>query len=229
MTHKLIGALVIGQSSRPDLVSPLINQLPKNCQIIQVGALDGLTKAFLPPVHDGTYPLTTRMRDGSLVMVEEAFLASKLQDAVDQLEAKGVIATILLCAGTFAELKGTRPLFKPFATGRNVLNSLGLNRIGLISPIKEQEAPIRQRWQAAGFQPTVWTADLAQQDKQFVQQLNEQIEVNHLQCIVLDYVGHPASQVAELRKTACSIKGVGAVIPLLDLGQLTIAALSAVL
>ncbi len=141
-----------------------------------MGALDGLTKAFLPPVHDGTYPLTTRMRDGSLVMVEEAFLASKLQDAVDQLEAKGVIATILLCAGPFAELKGTRPSFKPFATGRNVLNSLGLNRIGLISPIKEQEAPIRQRWQAAGFQPTVWTADLAQQDKQFVQQLNEQIE-----------------------------------------------------
>ncbi|MCP4420449.1 MAG: AroM family protein [Chloroflexi bacterium] len=221
MTFKSIGALIIGQSPRLDLVSPLIDRLPETCRIIQAGALDDLTTASLPPIHDGTYPLTTRMRDGSSVMIEEAFLASKLQQTLDQLEAKGVIATILLCAGTFTDLKGTCPLFKPFSVGRDVLNSLGLTRIGLISPIKEQEAPIRQRWQAAGFQPTVWTADLAQQNKQFIQQLNEQIEVNHLQCIVLDYVGHPARQVAELRETA--------VIPLLDLGQLAIAALLAVL
>ncbi|MCP4359875.1 MAG: AroM family protein [Chloroflexi bacterium] len=221
MAFKSIGALTIGQSPRPDLVSPLINLLPENCQIIQAGALDGLTKAALPPIHSGTYPLTTRMQDNSLVMIEEAFLASKLQQALDQLEKQGVVSTILLCAGTFADLQGMCPLFKPFAIGRGILNSLDLNKIGLISPIKEQEAPIRQRWQAADFQPTVWTADLAQQDKQFSQQLNEQIEANHLECIVLDYVGHPVSQVAKLRETA--------VIPLLDLGQLAIAALSATL
>ena len=221
MIYKNIGVLTIGQSPRPDLVSPLIQQLPENCKIIQSGALDGLTKASLPAIHDATYPLTTRMRDGSLVMIEEAFLATRLQQVLDELEATGVTATILLCAGTFAELKGTRPLFKPFVVGRRVLNSLGLKRIGLIAPIKEQEAPIRQRWQAAGFQPTVWTANLVQQDNTFSQQLHEQIEANQLQCIVLDYVGHPVSQVADLRKKI--------VIPLIDLGQLVIAALSGVL
>jgi len=221
MTHKPIGALTIGQSPRPDLVAPLIDWLPKNCQIIQAGALDGLTKASLPPVHDGTYPLTTRMRDGSLVMIEESFLVAKLQQTLDQLEEQGVIVTILLCAGTFSKLKGTRPLVNPFSIGRTVLHSLGLTKIGLIAPIKEQEAPIRQRWLAAGFQPTVWTADLAQQGNQFSQQLNEQIETNHLECIVLDYVGHPTVQVAKLRKTA--------VIPLIDLGQLAIATLSSLL
>lgn len=221
MTHKKIGVLTIGQSPRPDLVSPLMQQLPENCNIIQRGALDGLTSASLPAIHDATYPLTTRMRDGSLVMIEEAFLATRLQQALNELEATGVMATILLCAGTFAGLKGVCPLFKPFVVGRSVLNSLGLKRIGLIAPIKEQEIPIRQRWQAAGFQPTVWTADLAQQDKTFTQQLHEQIEANQLQCIVLDYVGHPASQVADLRKKI--------VIPLIDLGELVIATLSGVL
>jgi len=218
MTHRRIGALTIGQSPRPDLVSPLINQLPDTYQIIQAGALDGLEKASLPPIQDGTYPLTTCMRDGSFVMIEEAFLAAKLQQALDKLEGQGVAATILLCAGTFAELEGSRPLFKPFSIGRDVLNGRGFNKIGLIAPIKEQEAPIRQRWLAAGFQPTVWTADLTRQNKLFVQQLNEQIETNHLECIVLDYVGHPESLVMQLRKTA--------VVPLLDLGQLAIAAIT---
>lgn len=221
MIYKKIGALIIGQSPRHDLVSPLIQKLPENCKIIQIGALDGLSKRSLPAIHNATYPLTTRMRDGSLVMIEEAFLATRLQQALNELEATGVTATILLCAGTFAELKGKYPLFKPFVVGRSVLHSLGLNRIGLIAPIKEQEAPIRQRWQAAGFQPTVWTADLAQQDNTFSQQLHEQIEANQLQCIVLDYVGHPVSQVADLRKKI--------VIPLIDLGELVINALSGVL
>ena len=221
MTNKLIGALTIGQSPRPDLVSPLKSRLPDECQVLQAGALDGLTRASLPAVHNETYPLTTRMRDGSPAMIEESFLAVELQRALDQLEVRGVVATILLCAGTFSDLKGMRPLFKPFAVGRVVIDSLGLNKIGLIAPIKEQEAPIRQRWQAAGFQPTVWTADLSRQDEQFVQQLDEQIEVNRLECIVLDYVGHPEPLVSQLRATA--------IVPLIDLGQLAMAALSSVL
>jgi hypothetical protein len=161
------------------------------------------------------------MRDGSAVMIEESFLTARLQLALDQLEEQGVMATVLLCAGTFSSLAGMRPLFKPFAVGRAVIDSLGLARIGLIAPIKAQEAPIRQRWQAVGFQTTVWTADLAQQDEQFIQQLNEQIEVNRLECLVLDYVGHPEPLVSQLR--------VMTTVPLIDLGQLTIAALSSIL
>lgn len=221
MKHELIGALTIGQSPRPDLVSPLRNRLPARCQILEAGALDGLTEASLPAVHNETYPLTTQLRDGTAVMIEETFLAAKLQQALDQLEEQGVMATILLCAGTFRDLNGRRPLFKPFAVGRTILDSLGLNRIGLIAPIKEQESPIRVRWQAAGFQPTVWTADLARQDEGFIQQLNDQVEVYRLECIVLDYVGHPESLVRQLRETAD--------IPLIDLGQLAIAALSSAL
>ncbi len=221
MKHELIGALTIGQSPRPDLVSPLRDRLPAKCKILQAGALDGLTKAALPVIHSETYPLTTRMGDGSSVIIEESFLAARLQQALDQLEEQGVMATILLCAGTFSDLKGMRPLFKPFAIGRALIKSLGLHRIGLIAPMKEQEAPIRERWQAAGFQPTVWTADLARQDEGFIHQLNEQVEVHRLECIVLDYVGHSEPLVCQLRETAD--------IPLIDLGQLAIAALSSVL
>jgi hypothetical protein len=124
----------------------------------------------------------------------------------------------LLCAGTFSGLQGTRPLFKPFAVGYNVLQALGLKSVGLITPIKEQEAPIRLRWQEAGFEPTVWTADLNKQDKRFRQQLTRQIETNRLECIVLDYVGHPARTVSQLQQNTT--------LPVFDLGQLAMAALA---
>ena len=221
MANKSVGVLTIGQSPRPDLVAPLLPLIPDDCQIIQAGALDGLTKEMLPAIQHGIYPLATRMRDGNLVMVEELFLTAKLQEALDQLENQGVVASILLCAGTFAELNGKVPLFKPFSIGRDLLRLLGFNRLGLISPIKEQEAPIHARWHAARFQPTVWTANLANQDEPFNHQLQSQIEMNQLECIVLDYVGHPQEHVARLKETA--------VIPIIDLGQLAIVALTAVL
>ena len=217
----LIGALTIGQSPRPDLVDPLRQYLPGGCQIEEAGALDDLSAALIPSIDEGVYPLTTRLQDGAAVMVEESFLLPRLQQALARLEAKGAAACILLCAGTFAGLHGTRPFFKPFAVGCNVLRARGLNSLGLIAPIKEQEVPIRDRWQAAGFEATVWTADINKQDKPFRQQLAAQIETNGLECIVLDYVGHPAQAVMQLQQNST--------LPVIDLGQLAMSALAGTL
>jgi len=217
----LIGALTIGQSPRPDLIDPLRQHLPGGCQIEEAGALDGLTAAHIPPSSEGVYPLTTRLQDGSAVMVEESFLLPRLQQALAQLEAKGVAASILLCAGTFAGLQGTRPFFKPFAVGCSEMRALGLKSLGLIAPIQEQVMPIRRRWQAAGFAPTVWTADINKQDQPFRQQLAAQIAAGRLECIVLDYVGHPAQAVKQLQQNT--------ELPVIDLGQLAVAALAAAL
>jgi protein AroM len=221
MPHKFVGALTIGQSPRPDLVEPLWQYLPVDCQVREAGGLDGLSTSLIPPIAEGVYPLTTRLQDGSFVMVEESFLLPRLQQALEHLETRGVVASILLCAGTFAGLQGNRPLFKPFTVGYNVLRALGIKAPGLITPVKEQVAPIRFRWQAAGFEPTVWTADLSRQDKQFRQQLAAQIEMNRLECIVLDYVGHPALTVTQLQQNST--------LPVIDLGQLAMTALAGTL
>jgi protein AroM len=221
MPDRLIGALTIGQSPRPDLLDPLRGYLPDGYRVIEAGALDGLTVEDIPPSGGAVYPLTTRLRDGTLVMVEEAFLLPRLQQTLAYLEDEGAVASILLCAGTFTELQGSRPLFKPFAAGRHLLHALGVTSLGLIAPIAAQVAPIRHRWQAAGFAATVWTADINQQDQTFREQLSAQIESSDLQCIVLDYVGHPAEAVAQLQRS-CSL-------PVIDLGQLAMSALSAVL
>ena len=218
MAIKLIGALTIGQSPRPKLVDPLRRYLPAGCQVMEAGALDGLSAALIPPISEGVYPLTTRLQDGSAVMVEESFLLPRLQQALAHLEAQGAAASILLCAGTFAGLRGTRPFFKPFSVATNELRARGLKSLGLIAPFEEQVAPIRRRWQAAGFEPTVWTADISRQDQQFRQQLAAQIETNGLECIVLDYVGHLAQTVTQLQDNSP--------LPVVDLGQLAMTALA---
>ncbi|MEZ4707398.1 MAG: AroM family protein [Caldilineaceae bacterium] len=217
LTRPRIGALVIGQSPRPDLVDPLRQALPQ-ADVIEVGALDELTAAELPAVEGAAYPLTTRLRNGERVMVAEAFLAPRLQMALDRAEERGVHASILLCAGSFANLRGARPLFKPFDTARAVLRSLGIQRIGVLCPIPEQEAPIGARWRGAGFDVHLHTAPPDARDASLQQWLAQ--NRGQIDCVLLDYVGHPPDTVNELQRQFG--------LPVLDLGQLAIQALAAV-
>ena len=96
-----------------------------------------------------------------------------------------------------------------------------MKSIGVITPIKAQETPIRARWQKMGWQPTVWTADLGRQDQIFHLQLDERIHTKKLECIVLDYVGHPIEQINQLQ---ASID-----IPVIDLGGLAAVTLASTL
>lgn len=220
MSQKRIGALTIGQSPRPDLVAPLQNLLP-DYQILQAGALDDLEPADVPDPSEAAYPLITRMRGGQSVMVAEGFIGPKLQQALNHLETSGVVATLLLCAGTFADLQGRLPLFVPFKICASVLRALGLKFIGLITPVPEQETPIRARWEKIGWQPTVWTANLGKQDRAFHRRLTEKVHMHNLDCIVLDYVGHPPEQVDQLQK---SIQ-----IPVIDSGHLAMVTMASTL
>jgi protein AroM len=212
IVHKHIGALLIGQSPRPDLVSPLMQLMPE-CEIIQAGALDGLLIEELPAGSEAAYPLSTQMKSGEQVLVDESFISPILQQAQHRLEAKGVVATLLLCAGTFANLSGTQPVYKPFDIGCSVLKALNMNSIGLITPFSGQDAPIRKRWETLGWKTTVWSADLGHQDQAFHQELNTRIKEFDLDCIVLDYVGHPSAQVIQLQRSVDQ--------PVIDLGYLS--------
>ena len=207
-----IGVLVIGQTPRPDLVAPVKTLLPQ-CEIVQAGALDALEIEDLPPIA-GDYPLVTRMRSGTIVMVEERFLIPRLQIAVERLARQGVVATILLCAGTFADVQSVIPLIKPFDVGQQTLKQLSISSVGFIAPVVAQERPIRERWERVGIRPNVWTATLDNQDAAFQTQLRQQIAQFDLDAIVLDYVGHPVEQVERLQSAAS--------IPVLDLGQLAL-------
>lgn len=200
-----VGVLMIGHSPRPDLVEPLQKKLP-HFELIQIGALDHLTASDLPNPVVNRYPLSTHLRDGTTVKVEELFLEPLLQKALNVLETKEVVASILLCAGSFHRLRSQKPLHKPFNIATGTLTALGITRILVIAAFEDQKDPTEKRWRAAGFNPTVITAEL--RDIALIQK-----RCQGQAGVVLDFVGHSPSDVIRLKHNLT--------IPVVDLGDLT--------
>ena len=213
-----IGALVIGQTPRPDLTDALVQAIGDS-ELIVRGALDGLTLSDLPDASEAAFPLVTRMRSGELVYLPEEWVEGRLQTQLLSLEADGVVATILLCAGTFAAVRGNKPIVKPYDFGRTLLNTLNLNRIGVVAPFPAQEKALRDRWTTAGFAVTTWTADIPNVDADTIAEMQHQIDANKLQAILLDYVGYSAETVRSIQEETS--------IPVIDCGALAIAAIGA--
>lgn len=204
--------MTIGQSPRPDLLEPLRAQLPDDVEIIEVGALDSLTAATLPGQDHrhaadrpaASYPLTTRLRDGTRVTLDEADLTPLVQGAVERGEEAGAAVSLLLCAGGFLEVTARGPLVRPFDAAVGDLRALGARRIAVLVPFEAQAGPSARKWSDAGFDPVPIVGDpltLAPAEP----------ARNAPDAVVLDYVGHSSATVAALRGRLD--------LPVVDLGE----------
>lgn len=203
-----IAAVTIGQSPRADLLEPLLARLPADVEVIQVGALDALTADTLPRrdaghASPGSYPLTTRLRDGSPVTLDEADLAPLVQGAIDRAELAGAEVTLLLCAGGFLDATARGLLVRPFDAAAARLRAMGARRIAVMVPFEAQAAPAARKWADAGFDALPIAGDPRTLS-------GEDIDVA-VDAIVLDYVGHPSAVVVALRSRTRR--------PVLDLGE----------
>ena len=203
-----IGAILIGQSPRPDLVKPLVKANP-NFQYIESGALDFVDPADIPePTSE--YILTTRLNDGTLVRVDESYLFPLLKLAVANAERQGAVMSVLLCAGPFDGLTGAQPLYRPTAMVDTILQTRGVNKIAVLSPSREQASAIHQKWLSRGYVPTVFV-DPGLPDAELAQWMREQLHYSAAEYLVVDYVGHPIEKIQALERTLP--------IPVLDLGK----------
>lgn len=104
---KKFATLTIGQAPRPDL-APVFNAIaPAGTEVVHAGCLDGLTKAevdkqFAPVGSEGL--LTSRMLDGTAVVLGKSAVRKALQEKIHQLEKAGCSPIVLLCTGEFEEL-----------------------------------------------------------------------------------------------------------------------------
>ena len=89
---KKFATLTIGQAPRPDL-APVFNAItPAGTEVVHAGCLDGLTKAevdkqFAPVGSEGL--LTSRMLDGTAVVLGKSAVRKALQEKIHQLEKAG--------------------------------------------------------------------------------------------------------------------------------------------
>jgi protein AroM len=90
MILKKIGVITIGQSPRIDIIPEMREILGADVEILEAGALDGLTleevKKFYP--KGGDYILCTRMSDGREVVVAKRFIVPRVQKCIDLLSQK---------------------------------------------------------------------------------------------------------------------------------------------
>jgi protein AroM len=135
-----LGVITIGQTPRVDLTPELQALLP-GVELVERGVLDGLSGeeiAALAPTADNDV-LTSRLSDGSAVIMGESHVLRRLPSVIAELENE-VDAVFLACTGRFPELAHTKPLFVPdflIAYGTAAL-AQGMDAVGVICPLPEQ-------------------------------------------------------------------------------------------
>src|SRR5512134_1207411 len=99
---KTVAVLTIGESPRDDVVPEIEKLLGPDFRVLQAGALDGLDRAGIGALAPaaGQYPLITRLRDGSSVIVAKEQIVPRLQGCIERLEGEAQ-AFVIQCVGVF--------------------------------------------------------------------------------------------------------------------------------
>ncbi len=204
-----LAAVSIGQCPRPDLVGRLLTVLPEGTELLEFGALDGLDAADIAPLAGAGNPLSTRLADGSRILVDEEWLAPLVQSALDRADDRGAEATLLLCAGGFEDLRSRGRLVRPVEAAADELRAAGIDSILVVVPSAAQIEASRRKWRGFGFDPRMSPAVLPAQTAAVAQ------AADGLGAVVLDYVGHPPVVIDRLEAALATANGIR----LIDLGQ----------
>lgn len=145
-----IGAVTIGQSPRVDVTPDILPILGEKVELIQAGALDGLTKEEIQSMTplDTDYVLVSRLNDGTFAKFGESFILKRMQECVARLEAQGAALIMLFCAGTFPDIfEANVPLVYP----AKILNGLAValsknSNIIVITPDEQQVQQAYDQW-----------------------------------------------------------------------------------
>ncbi|MDP2859427.1 MAG: AroM family protein [Bacillota bacterium] len=186
----VLGTVTIGQSPRTDLIPEMKAILGAEVEVVEGGALDGLSRgeieAFKPEAGD--YVLVTRLRDGTSVKIAERHILPLMQAQIDRVVGLGADVVALVCTGSFPEFACKRPLVEPQKVLGHMVRSVGERlSIGVVVPDKDQIAQAQRRWQGAGRAVSVVAAspygDLSHLDSAAADLRQAGCELGVLDCI----------------------------------------------
>jgi len=152
-----IGVVTIGQAPRDDVESHMRKLMPSSVEIIQKGALDGLTLSevrMLNPKGTDDNLLITRMRDGTEVGIGESQVIPRMQEKISELNREGVDLITLACGGVFPDFESKKMMILPYKLISGVFSSLSINgRLGVLFPNKDQLEYAKEYFAKIGFYP----------------------------------------------------------------------------
>lgn len=186
-----LGAITIGQSPRVDIIPDLRAFLGGDVEIVEAGALDGLSVdavgALAPQPGDDV--LVTRMRDGTGVRVANRHITPLLQRRFDELKDR-VGAFLLLCTGTFAPFQSSRPILYPERIIFGLVRAVApRSHVGVMTPDPQQITEQRSRWLDVVPRVTVVSQSPYRKETTIEGAARELAEAN-VDLIVLDSLGY---------------------------------------
>jgi protein AroM len=212
MNDTVVGIYTIGQTPRPDITENL-GSLSDSFRFEVWGALDDLNQDQVPACGPDGYPLETRLRDGTRVVVDAAFLEPRLQEAVTKWDDR-VSAHLVLCAGSFPRLSAQKTLIKPFDVAVTHFAASFIERIEVLVPFGAQATSSVRKWEAAGFSCRAHVLGKSSTSGFAEWRLPETVGETNADAMVIDYVGFPATA---LKQAQTEID-----IPVFDLGYFAI-------
>jgi len=153
-----VGVVTIGQIPREDLMPQLTEDMGSSIQILEAGALDGMSKEEVAKIAPGPddYVLVTRLRDGTPVKISKQAIIPRIQKRITRLEDEGAEVILLLCTGEFPEFKSKRLIVRPDRILDSFVRSVvGRGKIGVVAPALEQVPMMKRKWGREGLDVVV--------------------------------------------------------------------------
>ena len=196
-----VGLVTIGQSPRDDVVGEMRSILGSGIKISQRGALDGLAGMEIAKLKPGKndFPLITRLRDGSSVVVGKKEILPLLQRKINELEESGVTGIGLLCTAEFEELESRGLLLRPYHI---IVHSIAAvvkeGTLGVFVPLQKQKQEAREKWERTGLSVIVEALNPYQKSNE-ARKAIERVRGEKVDIIVLDCIGYPLKTKEKIR------------------------------
>lgn len=186
-----VGFLTIGQSPRDDVVGEIREILRPAIEIVQKGALDGLSALEIRELRpEKDFPLLTRLRDGTSTVIGRKKAIPLLQKQISELEGAGVGLIGLLCTGEFPELKSGLILLRPSQILFHWVNAVsGKGRACVLAPLPDQEREVRKKWERSGLKVVFHTLN-PYRETEGEDDLIKKIDQEGVDLVVLDCIGY---------------------------------------
>ena len=141
--------VTIGQAPRIDLVPEMVERIGDGMEIVEFGALDGLSRLEIDAMAPGEtgHRLVTRLADGSEVVVAKERVRARLQALFAELDRREFFLIVLLCTGHFGGF-ASKTLFveaQAVVDGGTAALGEGAAKIGVMVPLERQVAEIHYR------------------------------------------------------------------------------------
>lgn len=145
-----VGTVTIGQTPRVDVTPDLMKILGPEVELVEAGALDGLSSeqiAAMAP-RPGDYVLVTRMADGTSVKICERAVTPLLRQKIAAHFAAGIPAVLLLCTGEFPDFPTGGLLLRPQKILFNMVQAVvpAGAKLGVFMPSPDQLEQSSRRW-----------------------------------------------------------------------------------